>query len=89
MAEEKVLFKSEEPKSLAEVADFLRALADKITEGKVILRKGAEEITLVMPQNVTLEIKAEQKIKASKTKYSLEVEIEWREGESEGPLTLG
>ncbi|WP_456370681.1 amphi-Trp domain-containing protein [Thermodesulfatator atlanticus] len=89
MAEEKILFKTEEPKSLTEVADFLRALADKLTEGKVVLRKGSEEIALTIPANVVLEMKAEQKIKGHKTKYSLEVEIEWREGDQEGPLTLG
>ncbi|AEH44298.1 hypothetical protein Thein_0416 [Thermodesulfatator indicus DSM 15286] len=89
MAQEKVLFKSEEPKSLAEVADFLKTLAEKIVQGKITLRKGSEEITLAIPENVILEIKAEEKIKTSKTKYSLEIEIEWKEGETEGPLTLG
>ncbi len=88
MAEKKVLFKSEEPRSLQEVANFLKELADRLSEGKVILRRGGEEVTLNIPPNVVLELKAEEKIKPSKTKYSLEIEIEWGEGES-GPVSLG
>lgn len=89
MAEKKVLFKSEEPKSLKEVADFLRELASRLEAGEVTLRRGGEEVTLKPPQNVILELKAEEKIKPSKHKYSLEIEIEWGQGEGEGPVTLG
>ena len=89
MAEKKVLFESEEPKGRKEVADFLRALADRIEAGKVVLRKGAEEITLPLPEQVILELKAEEKIKPSKTKRSFEIEIEWGEGEGSGSVSLG
>ncbi len=89
MAEKKILFKSEEPRSLEEVANFLKELAERLQGGRVVLRRGGEEITLVMPQNVILEIKAEEKIKAGKTKHSLEIEIEWKEGEEAGPVSLG
>ncbi len=89
MAEKKVLFKSEEPKSLKEVVTFLKELASRLESGQVTLRRGTEEISLNLPQNVILELKAEEKIKPSKTKYSLEIEIEWGAGEESGPLTLG
>ncbi|NPA48869.1 MAG: amphi-Trp domain-containing protein [Thermodesulfobacteria bacterium] len=89
MAEKKVLFKSEEPRSLEDVARFLRELADRLSQGKVVLRRGGEEITLNIPPNVVLELKAEEKVKPSKTKYSLEIEIEWGEGEGTGPVSLG
>jgi len=84
-----VLFKSEEPKDIGAVADFLRALADRLTKGEVVLKKGTEEIKLNIPPNVILEIKAEEKVKPSKTKWSLEIEIEWGEGSAEGPVSLG
>ncbi len=89
MAEKKVLFKSEEPKSLKEVVAFLKELASRLENGQVTLRRGTEELSLNFPPNVILELKAEEKIKPSKTKYSLEIEIEWAEGEESGPLTLG
>jgi len=71
------------------VAAFLKELADRLAQGKVSLRKGTEEVTLTMPENVILELKAEEKIKPGKTKYSLEIEIEWGSGEGSGPVSLG
>lgn len=93
MSKEIVLFKSEEPKTSAEVGAFLRMLADKIEGGQVILQQGATELVLEIPANIVLEIKAEEETnKHGVKKLSLEVEIEWREGEdgtAVGPLTLG
>ncbi len=88
MAEKKVLFKSEEPKEITAVADFLRALADRLTQGEVVLKRGSEEVRLAIPPQVILELKAEEKVKPSKTKWSLEIEIEWGEG-AEGSVSLG
>lgn len=90
MGQEVVLFKSEERHSRQEVAGFLRELADKVDGGEVVLRKGTEELTLKLPGNLVLEVKAEEEDKTGRTKRSLEVEIEWYEGqEDEGALTLG
>ena len=88
MAEKNVFFKSEEPKERAQIVQFLKELAEKLTEGKIILRKGTEEITLTIPSQLILEVKAEEKIKGKKKKHSLEIELEWTEGD-EGPLSLG
>ena len=90
MGREIVLFKSEERKKLADVANFLRQLADKLDGNQVVLRQGTEEIVLDIPNNVVLELKAEEEDKKGKIKRTLEVEIEWIEGdESGGAVTLG
>ena len=89
MGREKVLFSSEEKRSRSEVAAFLRTLADKLETGSVILQQGDTSLTLDIPGNITLEVKAEEEDKRTKTKYSLEVELEWYPGDEAGGLTLG
>ncbi len=84
MAKEVVLFKSEEPKNLLDVATFLHQLADKLAQGQVILRQGNDEITLDIPNKVVLELKAEEEVKKKKTQRSLEIEIEWLVGDDSG-----
>lgn len=89
MGKEVVLFASEEPQSRKNVAAFLRELADKLEGNEVVLRKGSEELALQVPNNVVLELKVEEEEKKQRTQRSLEIEIEWYEGEDEGSLTLG
>lgn len=90
MGKEVVLFSSEERMELQAVVRFLHELADKLSENEVTLRKGSEELTLRLPNQVVLEVKAEEEQKDQRTQRSLEVEIEWYEGqEDEGSLTLG
>jgi len=90
MGKEIVLFKSEERKDLGSVVTFLHQLADKLAENQVILRQGSEEIVIDVPDNVILELKVEEEDKKGKIKRTLEVEIEWIEGdESGGVVTLG
>ncbi len=91
MGREIRLFKSEEKKNRSEVSAFLHQLADKVAEGKVILRQGQEELTLQLPQNLVLEIQAEDEDKGAKgTQHSLEIEIKWFDSDTqEGPLELG
>ncbi len=84
MGREKLLFKSEETRSAADVADFLQQLAEKIRERQVTLRRDTEEVVLNLPENVVLELKAEEEVKKGKTKRSLEIEIEWRENGGAG-----
>ena len=80
---EKVLFKSEEPKKTSEAAAVLRTIADKIEQGEITFSRGAEEVQLAIPQNLVLEIKVESETKAGRPgeKKSLEIELEWREGQ--------
>jgi len=91
MGKEIVLFESEERKDLAGVVAFLHQLADKLAENQVILRQGSEEIVIDVPDNVVLELKVEEEEdKKGKIKRTLEVEIEWIEGdESGGIVTFG
>ncbi len=88
---EVVLFKSEEKKSISEVAAILRQIADKVERGEVVLTRGSEEVRLKIPSNVTLELKVEEETKRV-TKKSLEIEIEWPEGaddEGSGEVFIG
>jgi amphi-Trp domain-containing protein len=91
MGKEVRLFKSEERKTREEVSEFLHHLADKLETGEVILRQGAEEISLQLPQNLILEIQVEDEDKKRKgTQHSLEVEIKWfDQDDAGGPLELG
>ena len=83
------LFKSEERKTKSEVSDFLRQLAEKIDAGQVILQMGTQELTLDLPGNLILEVQVEDEEKGTKgTQHSLEVEIKWYDGDSEGDGSL-
>ena len=93
MGKEIVLFESEEKRDAQDIAKFLRELADRVAMREVILRKGAEELTLELPPVMTLEVKAEEETsKSGKVHYSLEVELEWKPGDEEkadDKLSLG
>ena len=90
MGKEVKLFKSEERKNRAETGAFLHQIADRIEEGRVVLRKAGEEITLDIPHNLILEIQVEDEDKKSKgIQHSLEIEIKWFDDDkSSGPLEL-
>ncbi|MCP4359603.1 MAG: amphi-Trp domain-containing protein [Chloroflexi bacterium] len=91
MGRETRLFKSEERKNRSDVSTFLHQLADKVNEGRVVLRQGNEEIVLSLPHNLILEIQVEDEDKKRKgIQHSLEVEIKWFEDDTAGgPLELG
>ncbi len=86
---EKVLMKSEEKRSLSEVARFLRELADKIERNQLTLHQGGEEIVLELTDPLTLELKLEEEDKGTRTKYQFEIELEWYPGETEEGISLG
>ena len=91
MGKETRLFKSEERRSRPDVSAFLHQLADKISEGQVVLKQGQEEIVLQLPQGLILEIQVEDENKGTKgIQHSLEVEIKWFDDEKGegGPLEL-
>ncbi|NWH06160.1 amphi-Trp domain-containing protein [Desulfobacter latus] len=88
MGKETRLFKSQEKKSRTDVSTFLQQLADKISQGTIILSKGSEELTLQIPQNLSLEIQVEDEQKKKKgVEHSLEIEIKWFDND-EGPTDL-
>ena len=82
MGREIVLFKSEEKKTSSDIANTLRQIADKVDEGTMILKQGAEEITLEFPKNMVLELKIEEE-EGKRLKKSFEIELEWIIGEDQ------
>lgn len=88
MGKEIRLFKSQENKNRTDVSTFLHQLADKVSQGSIILSKGSEELTLQIPENLILEIQVENEEKKKKgVQHSLEVEIKWFDND-DGPTDL-
>lgn len=68
-----------------QVATLLETIANKLKQaGTLTLKLGQEEHTVQLPESVVLEVKLEEK----NGQYSLEFELEWREGAEEGTLTI-
>ncbi len=86
-----VLVDSKEHTNPGKVATFLRELADRVEGGEVVLRQGQDEVTARLPDQLILEVSLDEKQKGAKgIKKSLEVEVEWYEGEgTRGPVSLG
>ncbi len=91
MGKETVLFKTEEKMSRSAAADLLRQVADKLDNGKVILKQGEKKVGLKIPGRVEVEIKAEKEVGRKKIKKKLELEIEWLVGgnKDKGTFSLG
>jgi amphi-Trp domain-containing protein len=87
---EEILFESERRQSRAEVADYLRTVADKLDGGgSLTLSTGTDSLTLDVPARPTFEVKAEREGTAPNTELSGEFELEWKEnGDDEGDLTI-
>ena len=68
---ENVLLKSEDKRSRSEIVTFLKEIAVKIDSGTVKLVQGEQSLELEIPENLTLEIKVEEKIKPNKPKKML------------------
>jgi len=83
---EKVLFESESARDRAEVASYLRRVADTLEVGdSLTLSAGGESVTLDVPQRPTFEVKAEREGPASGPgELSVEFEIEWDENGDDG-----
>ena len=85
MGREITLFESEERKSRGEVCAFVRAIADKIDDGRVTLKLGTKELVLELPGQLVLEVEAENEEKSDKgTQHRLEIEIKWWDGIGDG-----
>jgi amphi-Trp domain-containing protein len=90
MGKEIKLFKSEERKSRSDVSEFLHQIADKIEEGRVVLRQAGKEIIVEMPHNLILDIEVEDEDKKNKgIQHSIEIEIKWFDNEEfSAPLKM-
>lgn len=79
---EEVLFKSEQRMSRAQIADYLRTVADNLDDGKPItLSAGSDSQTMEVPSQPTFEVKAERE---DGHELSIEFELEWEEGQNGG-----
>jgi amphi-Trp domain-containing protein len=83
---EEVLFETEESRSRAEIASYLRRVADRLEAGDAIsLRAGEQSVTLTPPERPTFEVKAEREgPTGGPGELSVEFELEWPEGGEAG-----
>ncbi|QGG49047.1 amphi-Trp domain-containing protein [Heliorestis convoluta] len=85
MAREVVHYKSESQLSVQEIADFLRLIADKLSqEGSFQVEQGGQEFLIRPAGRTQLELKYETK--GEKEKF--EIEIEWRPGASQENIVI-
>ncbi|PCR92374.1 amphi-Trp domain-containing protein [Natrinema ejinorense] len=92
---EEVLFKSESSQPRADIASYLRTVADRLESGDAItLKTGTDSISLNPPASPTFEVKAEREGPTDGPgELSVEFELEWDENaETEdggsGPLEI-
>ncbi|MFB6137098.1 MAG: amphi-Trp domain-containing protein [Halobacteriaceae archaeon] len=87
---EATLFETEERHDRAEIAAYLRTVADRLDAGeRLTLAAGDEQVTLAVPAEATFEVKAEREGPADGPgELSVEFEIEWEEGAGEGGLAI-
>ncbi|WP_336037276.1 amphi-Trp domain-containing protein [Halobacterium yunchengense] len=83
---EEVLFQTESAQSRAEIASYLRSVADKLDAGDdITLTAGGDSVTLSPPDQPTFEVKAEREGPAdSPGELSVEFELEWSENGDAG-----
>ncbi|ELZ82659.1 hypothetical protein C453_16278 [Haloferax elongans ATCC BAA-1513] len=83
---EEVLFKSESKQSRADIASYLRTVADKLDAGdSITLTAGDQSVTLDPPTSPTFEVKAEREGPTGRPgELSIEFELEWDEDGGDG-----
>jgi amphi-Trp domain-containing protein len=83
---EKVLFESESSQTRAEIAAYLRTVAETLDDGgEITLQSGSESVTLDPPADATFEVKAEREGTAGGPgELSVEFELEWNENGDSG-----
>ena len=94
---EEVLFESEHRTSRSDVAEYLRAVAERLELGEAVtLSAGDQSVTLDPPAEPTFEVKAERETSSGggPAELSIEFELEWDEGsdaserEADGTLRI-
>jgi amphi-Trp domain-containing protein len=83
---EDVLFESESRMDRAEVANYLRTVADKLeNDGSLTLKRGDESVTMDVPASAEFEVKAEREgAEGGPKERSVEFELEWPEDAETG-----
>jgi amphi-Trp domain-containing protein len=91
---EEVLFADERRKDRAEIAAYLRTVADKLESGEAItFASGDSSVTVDPPTRPTFEVKVEHETArgTSAGELSIELELEWDEADEstgDGSLTI-
>jgi len=91
---EDVRFETEQYQSRAEIATYLRTVADRLDAGEALsLEAGDQQVTLDVPNRVEFEIKAERETSrgGGSPEHSVEFELEWDEsdeGDGESSLSI-
>ena len=89
---EETLFEFERNMDTAEVAQYLRTVADRLeSSGEFTLESGTESVTLTPPKRVEFEVEVERETSKSggSGEIELEFELEWDEdGTSTGDLNI-
>lgn len=88
---EEVIFEVESDNSRAEVAAYLRTVADKLDDGgPITLSSGGDSVTLDPPSTVEFEVKAEREGPTGGSgDLSIELELEWPEDGDGGAGSAG
>lgn len=73
----KDLYRLEQEKNLAEIADFLEKVARDVRNGEIHMSEGEKSVSLTLPDAVTLDIDVDQRDKEGVTATSVEIELKW------------
>lgn len=78
---EEQLYKTETPRTRAEIADALVEMADQIRSGTVRLSDGPQEYRVTLPENPRFEVELERLTdsETGEQRYELEFELRWTE----------
>jgi amphi-Trp domain-containing protein len=88
---EETLFEFERDMDTAEVAQYLRTVADHLESGgEFTLESGNESVTLTPPRRVEFEVEVERETSTSgSSEIEIEFELEWDEKKTDtGDLTI-
>lgn len=86
---EEILFENEIRRSRSDVANYLRAVADKLDAGDpVTLTAGDQSVTMDPPSSVDFEVKAERETGTGADELSIELELEWSDDDQPDELDV-
>jgi amphi-Trp domain-containing protein len=91
---DEILFEFEQSMTRADVAAYLRTVADRLeADGNLPLSAGAQSHTVAVPARVHFEVKVEREpSRSGPAEMGIEFELEWDEnggGDESGPLEIG
>ncbi|MFC7141933.1 amphi-Trp domain-containing protein [Halosimplex aquaticum] len=87
---EEVIFEDERVMTRADVASYLRTVADRLDAGESLtLETGTDSVTVDVPNDVEFEVKVEREGPADGPgELGLELELEWDEGATDDSLSI-